>query len=478
MEFLLGAAFALGLNALARRALGIILRPGRPKLVFKSPVSQREACSSSLGIAPGADAPVRSPRPAPRSFPLAHHHARSRPPPSEYSQVPADIDVAQSVSPLPISEIASSIGLRAAELDLYGDYKAKVKLSVLDRLARGPDGYYVVVSGINPTPLGEGKSTTTVGLCQALGAHMGRRVVTCIRQPSQGPTFGIKGGAAGGGYSQVISMEDFNLNLTGDLHAITAANNLLAAAVDTRILHEASQKDEALFDRLCPRDKATGKRRLAPVLLKRAAKLGLPGDDPEAWSPAQRVAFSRLDIDPVLITWRRVVDVSDRFLRSITVGQGSEEKGLARKTGFDITVASEVMAVLALTTSLADMRERLGRMVVGTSRAGEPVTCDDLGMGGALTVLMKDAIMPTLMQTLEGTAVLVHAGPFANIAHGNSSVVADQIARKLVGKGGFVVTEAGFGADIGFEKVRATRWGCGFFCCCCFVCVCVFFVCE
>jgi formate--tetrahydrofolate ligase len=324
-------------------------------------------------------------------------------------------------------------------------------LSVAEELQHSPDGFYVVVGGITPTPLGEGKSTTTVGLCQALGAHLGQKVVTCLRQPSQGPTFGIKGGAAGGGYSQVIPMDEFNLHLTGDIHAITAANNLLAAAIDTRIFHETTQSDNALFNRLCPINKE-GKRTFAKIMMKRLEKLGIHKDDPNDLTPEEVNKFARLDIDPESITWRRVMDVNDRFLRKITIGQGPDEKGMVRQTSFDISVASEIMAVLALTTSLADMRERLGKMVIGNSRAGDPVTADDLGVGGALTVLMKDAIHPTLMQTLEGTPVLVHAGPFANIAHGNSSILADKIALKLVGQEGFVVTEAGFGADIGTEK--------------------------
>ena len=310
----------------------------------------------------------------------------------------------------------------------------------------------VVVAGITPTPLGEGKSTTTVGLCQALGAHLGKKVVTCIRQPSQGPTFGIKGGAAGGGYSQVVPMESFNLHLTGDIHAIGAAHNLCAAALETRMFHEASQTDEQLWSRLCPPD-AQGKRTFAAIMRRRLQKLGIPREAaPEELTQQQISAFVRLDVDPATITWRRVLDVNDRFLRKITVGQSDTEKGRARETGFDITVASEIMAVLALSTSLSDMRARLGAMVVATSRSGAPVTADDLGVAGALTVLMKDALEPTLMQTLEGTPVLVHAGPFANIAHGNSSVVADFLALKLAGPGGIVVTEAGFGSDIGLEK--------------------------
>ncbi|GJV58675.1 formate--tetrahydrofolate ligase [Tanacetum coccineum] len=367
------------------------------------------------------------------------------------SPVPADIDIANSVVPLHISQIANDLNLDPDHYDLYGKYKAKVLLSVIDELKDKQDGYYVVVGGITPTPLGEGKSTTTVGLCQALGAFLFKKVVTTLRQPSQGPTFGIKGGAAGGGYSQVIPMDEFNLHMTGDIHAITAANNLLAAAIDTRIFHENTQKDTALFNRLCPPNKE-GVRTFNEIMFRRLKKLNITKTKPEDLTPEEVTKFARLDIDPDSITWRRVMDVNDRFLRKITVGQGPDEKGMVRETGFDISVASEIMAVLALTTSLSDMRERLGKMVIGNSKAGDPVTADDLGLGGALTVLMKDAINPTLMQTLEGTPVLVHAGPFANIAHGNSSIVADKIALKLVGPGGYVVTEAGFGSDIGTEK--------------------------
>ncbi|KAL3678973.1 hypothetical protein R1sor_021929 [Riccia sorocarpa] len=367
------------------------------------------------------------------------------------SPTPPDIDIANSVVPLPIGIIAQDLGLRSDDIHFYGPYKAKVLLSARERLKDVQDGYYVVVGGITPTPLGEGKSTTTVGLCQAIGAFLGRKVVTALRQPSQGPTFGIKGGAAGGGYSQVIPMDEFNLHMTGDIHAITAANNLTAAAIDARIFHEATQSDKALLNRLCPADKE-GNRKFAPVMLKRLKKLGITKTNPAELTPEETKAFVRLDFDKDQITWKRVVDVNDRFLRKITIGQGPEEKGMTRETGYDIAVASEIMAVLALTTSLADMRERLGNMVLGTSKAGDAITADDLGVGGALAVLMKDAINPTLMQTLEGTPVLVHAGPFANIAHGNSSIVADQIALKAVGPGGFVVTEAGFGADIGLEK--------------------------
>ena len=290
-------------------------------------------------------------------------------------------------------------------------------------------------------------------MCQALGAHLGQRVFTNIRQPSQGPTFGIKGGAAGGGYAQVIPMEDFNLHLTGDIHAITAANNLCSAALETRMQHEKNTSDDAvMFDRLFPEKR--GERFFSPVQRRRADKLGITASTPNGMSPEERSRFVRLNIDPATITWQRVMDVCDRHLRRITVGQSAADvvKQDARPTGFDLSVASEIMAVLALTTGLEDMRNRLGNMVVALSTAGEPVTADDLGVAGALAVLMKDAIAPTLMQTVEGTPVFVHAGPFANIAHGNSSIVADQVALKLVGPSGYVVTEAGFGADIGLEK--------------------------
>jgi formyltetrahydrofolate synthetase len=367
------------------------------------------------------------------------------------ARVPSDLEIAQAVTPIPIDKLAAEIGIQPDEIDPYGKSKAKIHLSVRDRLKNVPNGKYVVVTAITPTPLGEGKTTTTVGLSQALGAHLGKKVFTCVRQPSQGPTFGIKGGAAGGGYSQIIPMEEFNLHLTGDIHAITAANNLLAAAIDTRWFHEKSQNAETLFERLCPPAK-DGSRRFSPVMLRRLRKLGISKTNPNELTSEERARFARLDIDPDGITWRRVTDTNDRMLRQITIGQGPEEKGATRVTGYDISVASEIMAILALTTSLADMRERLGRMVFGTSTAGEAITADDIGVGGALTVLMKDAIYPNLMQTLEGTPAFVHAGPFANIAHGNSSIDADQIALKLVGPDGYVVTESGFGADIGMEK--------------------------
>jgi len=367
------------------------------------------------------------------------------------TRVPSDIDIAQAATPLPIGQIASEAGILPEELDLYGQTKAKVHLSIRDRLKDSPNGKYIVVTAITPTPLGEGKTTTTVGLSQALGAHLGKKVFTCIRQPSQGPTFGIKGGAAGGGYSQIIPMEEFNLHLTGDIHAITAANNLLAAAIDARMFHEKSADDTQMFERLCPPSK-DGSRRFSPVMLRRVRKLGISKTDPNELTPEERSRFARLDIDPETITWRRVIDTNDRMLRQITIGQGPEEKGFTRITGFDIAVASEIMAILALATDLSDMRDRLGRMVIGSNKAGEPITADDIGASGALTVLMKDTIMPNLMQTIEGTPAFVHAGPFANIAHGNSSIVADQIALKLVGPEGYVLTEAGFGADMGFEK--------------------------
>src|SRR5258708_14548888 len=243
-------------------------------------------------------------------------------------------------------------------------------------------------------------------------------------------------------------MEDFNLHLTGDIHAITASHNLCAAAIDVRVMHEAQQDDGKLFDALCPPDKA-GRRKFAPTMLRRLKKLGINKTDPNALTPEERGRFARLDIDPSTVTWRRVIDVNDRMLREIEYGVGPEEKSFEHRSGYDITVASEIMAILALTTGLEDMRERLGAMVIATSKKGEAVTAEDLGIAGALTVLMKDAIKPNLMQTLEGTAAFVHAGPFANIAHGNSSIIADKIALKLAD---YVVTESGFGADIGMEK--------------------------
>ena len=378
---------------------------------------------------------------------------------------PSDIEIASAAKALPIREIAEKMcGLTEDDYEMYGRYKAKLSEKLSSTLggregegdgptcdATAGHGYYVVTAGITPTPLGEGKSTTTIGLVQAMQAHTNARAVACIRQPSMGPTFGIKGGAAGGGYSQVIPMEEMNLHLTGDIHAIGVANNLLAAAVDARVFHESTQSDEALWKRLMPQAK-DGSRKFSAIMFKRLKKLGIDKTNPDDLTEEERNKFVRLDIDPERITWRRVVDMNDRFLREITVGESPTEKGKTRKTGFDITVASEIMAVLAMTTSLADMENRLGNMVVGPARDGTPVTCDDLGVTGALMALMRDAIKPTLMQTLEATPVLVHAGPFANIASGNSSIIADQIGLSMVGKGGFVVTEAGFGADIGLEK--------------------------
>uniref|UniRef100_A0A8C9S6C8 formate--tetrahydrofolate ligase n=1 Tax=Scleropages formosus TaxID=113540 RepID=A0A8C9S6C8_SCLFO len=366
------------------------------------------------------------------------------------SPVPSDIEISRSQSPKAIELLAREVGLLPDEIEAHGKTKAKVRLSLLDRLKEQPDGKYVLVAGITPTPLGEGKSTVTVGLAQALTAHLKLNSFACLRQPSQGPTFGVKGGAAGGGYAQVIPMEEFNLHLTGDIHAITAANNLVAAAIDARVLHEATQSDKALYGRLVPT--VNGLRKFSPIQTARLRKLGIDKTEPGALTPEEIRSFVRLDIDPSGITWQRVVDTNDRFLRKITIGQASTEKGQARQAQFDIAVASEVMAILALTDGLRDMKERFSRMVVGSSRTGRPVTAQDLGVSGALAILMKDAIKPTLMQTLEGTPVFVHAGPFANIAHGNSSVLADKLALKLVGEEGFVVTEAGFGADIGMEK--------------------------
>lgn len=363
--------------------------------------------------------------------------------------VPSDLEIANEARRKPITLVAEEMGLFPHEIEQHGPHKAKVKLGVLRRLADRPNGRYIDVTAITPTPLGEGKTTTTIGLSQALGAHLDQRVATCIRQPSQGPTFGIKGGAAGGGYSQVIPMQDFNLHLTGDMHAITAAHNLAAAALDARLLHEAQATDEQLFDRLLPKGK-DGRRRFARGMLGRLAKLGLdPALDPETLTAEQRRALCRLDIDPSTIQWRRVLDTSDRLLRGITLGRGPEEAGFERESGFDITSASELMAVLALATSLADLRARLGAVVVALDRTGQPVSCEDLGVAGAMAVLMQDALKPTLVQTLEGTPVFVHAGPFANIAHGNSSILADRIALKLAD---YVVTESGFAADMGFEK--------------------------
>ncbi|XP_050675314.1 C-1-tetrahydrofolate synthase, cytoplasmic isoform X2 [Leptidea sinapis] len=363
---------------------------------------------------------------------------------------PSDIAIARSQKPKDISKLAEEIGLYPSEISQYGHTKAKISLSVLDRLKDQRGGKYIVVAGITPTPLGEGKSTTLLGLVQALTAHRGRNSFACMRQPSQGPTFGVKGGAAGGGYSQVIPMEDFNLHLTGDIHAVTAANNLLAAQMDARIFHELTQKDGPLYDRLVPKIK--GVRKFSPIQLRRLKRLGINKTDPDALTSEERTKFARLDIDTTKIMWNRVVDLNDRFLRKITIGQSPTEKGFTRETSYDIAVASEIMAVLALGKDADDIKQRLASMVVALDKRGNAVTADDLGVTGALMVLLKDSFEPTLMQSLEGTPVLVHTGPFANIAHGCSSILADKIAMKLVKENGYVATEAGFGSDIGMEK--------------------------
>jgi formate--tetrahydrofolate ligase len=310
--------------------------------------------------------------------------------------IPSDLEIAQSARLLPIRAIAEQLGLDPEDdLEPYGRYIAKIRLEALQRLNDRPLAKYVDVTAITPTPLGEGKSTTLVGLGQAM-QRISKRAVVTIRQPSQGPTFGIKGGAAGGGYSQIVPMENFNLHLTGDIHAIGAAHNLIAAMIDAHLFHG-----------------------------------------------------NALNLDAHNIPWRRVVDVNDRALRNVIVGLGKREDGIPRQTGFDITVASEIMAALSLTTSLADLRQRIGRMVVAYTRDKQPITAEDLQAAGAATVLLRDAIMPNLMQTLENTPAIVHCGPFANIAHGNSSVIADLIAARTAD---YVLTESGFGADIGAEK--------------------------
>jgi formate--tetrahydrofolate ligase len=309
---------------------------------------------------------------------------------------PSDLEIARSVKPRPIIDVARELGIRDDELELYGPTKAKVTLEAIGRLeAERPRGKYVVVTAITPTPLGEGKSTTSVGLAQGLN-HIGKRAAVNLRQPSLGPVFGIKGGAAGGGYSQVIPMEDFNLHLTGDVHAIGAAHNLAGAFLDNSLHHK-----------------------------------------------------NPLGIDPRGILWPRVLDISDRALRHVVIGLGGREDGVPRETEFVITVASEVMAVLALATDLQDLRARLGRIVLATTMEGGPVTAEDVSVAGAMTVLLRDALKPNLLQTLEGGPAFVHCGPFANIAHGNNSIIADRLA--LV-TNDIVCTEAGFGADMGAEK--------------------------
>ena len=307
----------------------------------------------------------------------------------------SDLQIAQAAKLRPIIDVAADIGIEESELDLYGRYKAKVGLSALDRLAHQPDGKLILVTAITPTPLGEGKTVTTLGLGQSL-RHIGKRAVTTIREPSMGPVFGIKGGAAGGGYAQVVPMEDLNLHFTGDIHAVGAANNLLAAMIDASIWHK-----------------------------------------------------NPLNIDPYTISWRRGLDMNDNFLRNVIGGLGTRSDGRTRETGFDITVASEVMAILALASDLQDLRKRFSRIQVALDSDGGPVTAEDIGAAGAMTVLMREALKPNLIQALDGGPAFVHAGPFANIAIGTNSVLADKIALKCAD---YVVTEAGFGADCGAEK--------------------------
>jgi methylenetetrahydrofolate dehydrogenase (NADP+)/methenyltetrahydrofolate cyclohydrolase/formyltetrahydrofolate synthetase len=368
----------------------------------------------------------------------------------ETRRVPSDIEIAQAHDLRPIKEIAAMVGLTEDDLDYYGKYKAKVHLDVLEKFADRPNGKYIDVTAITPTPLGEGKTVTTIGVSQGLH-RIGNKVFTCIRQPSQGPTFGIKGGAAGGGYAQIVPMEDFNLHLTGDIHAVGAAHNLLAAAIDNRIAKEARWSDAFLARALCPDDEFT------PSMRRRLKKLGIKAEKPSDLTAEEKRRMFRLDIDPYSVQWRRVVDVSDAALRNITCGLGTLSDGFPRQAGFDITVSSEIMAALAMCSDLADLRERMGRIIIGTSKTGggyakgevEPITAEDLNVAGAMTVLLKEAIMPNLMQTLAGSPAFVHCGPFANIAQGNSSIIADKIALKLAD---YVVTESGFGADCGMEK--------------------------
>jgi len=308
---------------------------------------------------------------------------------------PSDLDIASAATLKPLTEIASESGIPLEHLEPYGSGAAKIQLEAIEKMQDRPKAKYVVVSAITPTPLGEGKTTTTVGLGMGF-SHIGKRGVIAVRQPSMGPTFGIKGGAAGGGYSQVVPMELLNLHLTGDMHAVTAAHNMCSAALDAHLYHG-----------------------------------------------------NESGLDQHNITWRRVLDVNDRALRNTTIGLGGRLDGIPRETGFDITAASEVMATLALCTSLQDLRERLGRIVVGYTKTGTPVTAEELKVAGAMAVILREAIKPNLMQTLENTPALVHTGPFGNIATGNSSIVADRVGIHM---GDFLVTEAGFGADMGAER--------------------------
>jgi formate--tetrahydrofolate ligase len=309
--------------------------------------------------------------------------------------MPSSLRIAQEHTLRPIQEIAAAAGLEPDEVEPYGRYKAKIDLSVLDRLASRPDGKLIDVTAITPTRAGEGKTTTSVSLTQGLG-HIGKQVALCLREASVGPVFGVKGGAAGGGYTQVVPMEDMNLHFTGDIHAIGAANNLLAAMLEAHLLHG-----------------------------------------------------NKLGIDPLTISWRRCIDINDRALRDVAIGLGGKANGYTRQTGFDITAASEVMAIAAVAADLQDLRRRLGAITVGNTYEGEPVTAEQLQAAGAMTVLLKETIKPNLVQTLEGQPAFVHCGPFANIAHGNNSVVADRVALKLAD---YVVTESGFGSDMGMEK--------------------------
>ncbi|WJG23969.1 formate--tetrahydrofolate ligase [Vibrio furnissii] len=323
-----------------------------------------------------------------------------------------DIEICRSTPLTAIEQIAHQAGLLPEEFQSQGRYKAKVSLHCLDRLHDQPAGKFILVTAITPTPLGEGKTVTTIGLAQGL-ARLQHSVMACIRQPSMGPIFGVKGGAAGGGYSQVAPMEELNLHLTGDIHAVTAAHNLAAAAIDARIYHEQRHGYDDF-----------------------AARTGMPA----------------LRLDPKRIVWKRVMDHNDRALRMVTVGRNEAGKtinGYEREDGFDISAASELMAILALAKDLKDLRRRIGNIVVGYNLDGQPVTTEDLKVAGAMAVSMKEAIQPTLMQTLEGVPTLIHAGPFANIAHGNSSIIADDIATRLAD---YTVTEGGFGSDMGFEK--------------------------
>ncbi|WP_028864303.1 formate--tetrahydrofolate ligase [Psychromonas aquimarina] len=319
-----------------------------------------------------------------------------------------DIDISNQTPRKKITDVANQFGILEDEITAFGDAKAKVELSLLDRLSAKQDGKLIIVTAVTPTPYGEGKTVTTIGLTQGLG-HIGKKACACIRQPSMGPVFGVKGGAAGGGYAQVVPMQELNLHLTGDIHAVSSAHNLASAALDARLFHE---------DRL--------------------------GADEFTRQSGQ----AALNIDPQHILWRRVVDHNERSLRSITVGLGPVN-GPVHDSGFDITAASELMAILALSHDLSDMRQRIGRLVLALDFSGKPITATDLGVAGAMTAIMAETIKPTLMQTVSGQPCFIHAGPFANIAHGNSSIIADKIALKLAD---FVVTEAGFGSDMGFEK--------------------------